>query len=131
MWNKMVVAGFWKRLKNFLPKLLDVPGMVNTLYKAVQPIVDPILDTIPYGAIGKQVLHGVSKGVDVFDNVKNTIREKKTQQSNQGMFGAPLNQAQPLHSVQLAPLQRFQTQNRQPQMIQPFEQPDQFYDDFE
>jgi hypothetical protein len=105
----MPVAGILKRIKSFAPKLLTAANSVNKFYKSFEPIIDVALDAIPYGSIGKQVLHGVSKGIDLVDNVSQVVKKKSeankpgyTSQpkNNELLFGQPINQTKNSKMIQ-------------------------------
>jgi len=74
----MPVAGFFKRVKDFAKKGLKGAKILNDIYKMGQPIVDFALDMIPYGSLAKPVLHGISTGIDVADNLVNNVKKGRT-----------------------------------------------------
>ena len=79
----MPVAGFWNRLKNIGLGGMKVANFINKAYKTLQPLVDTALDVIPYGSLVKPILHGVSTGVDVANNLVTNVRKGRTRKAQQ------------------------------------------------
>ena len=79
----MPVAGFWNRIKNIGLGGMKVANFINKAYKTLQPLVDTALDVIPYGSLVKPVLHGISTGVDVANNLVSNISRGKTRKAQQ------------------------------------------------
>ena len=77
----MPVAGLWKRLKQIIPKIfnkgLNVGNTLNKMYKTISPIVNPILDIVPYGSLVKTGLQGASVGMDVVNNMVDNLRNPR------------------------------------------------------
>jgi len=75
----MPVAGLWKRIKQVVPELLKKG---NKIYKTISPILNPILDAVPYGSIVKTGLQGASLGVDVANNIIDNLRNPRLGDTN-------------------------------------------------
>jgi hypothetical protein len=73
----MPVAGFFKRLKDLPSKLLGGANILNKIYKTISPVADLALDFIPYGSIVKPILHGISTGVDVVNNLATNVKNRQ------------------------------------------------------
>ena len=77
----MPVAGLWKRFKQLVPKVFNagmkVGNTLNKVYKTISPIVNPILDAVPYGSLVKTGLQGASVGMDVVNNMVDNLRNPR------------------------------------------------------
>ena len=79
----MPVAGLWNRLKKIGLGGMKVANFINKAYKTLQPLVDTALDVIPYGSLVKSILHGVSTGFDVANNLVINVRKGRTRNAQQ------------------------------------------------
>jgi hypothetical protein len=71
----MPVAGLFKRLKNIGSKAFGGLNTINQLYKQFEPILGPILDSVPYGSVIKEGARALSKGIDTANTIKDRIKE--------------------------------------------------------
>ena len=78
----MPVAGIWKRFRQLGTKALNVGNTLNKLYKQISPIINPILDAVPYGSLVKTGLQGVSLAMDTTNNIIDNLRNPRLGDSN-------------------------------------------------
>ena len=77
----------WKKIKEGASPVgraaAKFAGKLNSLYKTFKPIIDPIVNTITYGA-GSSVLDTASKFIDQFSNYDNLSQEQNDDLFEQG-----------------------------------------------
>ena len=77
----------WKKFKEGASRVgraaAKFAGKLNSLYKTFKPIIDPLVNSITYGA-GSSVLDTASKFIDQFGNYENLSQEQKDDLFEQG-----------------------------------------------
>ena len=116
----MPVAGLWKRIKQLGTKALNVGNTLNKVYKSVAPIINPILDAVPYGSLVKTGLQGVSTGMDVVNNMVDNLRNPRLGDANPYN---PINDIGTLKDIALDATQNIRTQARRGFQNQQNQQP--------
>ena len=77
----MPVAGIFKRLKDFAIKGMKGANVLNKVYKTLAPVVDMAFDFFPYGSLVKHVLHGISTGIDVANNLVTNVKKRRPKEA--------------------------------------------------